>query len=282
LKKYILLGKFSVIFPVSLTAFMGYFLFEPTISYQIIIVSLGVFLLGVASSSLNQIQEKEIDAQMERTKNRPLPAGTINLTSALIFSILSFTFGMLTLFIWGTTISALLGLFTVLWYNGLYTFLKRKTAIAVIPGSLTGAIPPIIGWTAAGGSIYEFKILLVAFIFFIGQVPHFWLLLAKYGDQYTKAKLPNLTNIFSPDQIKRLSFIWVAASLTGTLMLLNFNLMRNHYLRFLVLVVVFLLLIIFIFPVLKKARQYNKSHFILLNTFYLFLILILMVNEIIS
>jgi protoheme IX farnesyltransferase len=165
LKKYILLGKFSVIFPVSLTAFMGYFLFEPTISYQIIIVSLGVFLLGVASSSLNQIQEKEIDAQMERTKNRPLPAGTINLTSALIFSILSFTFGMLTLVIWGTTISALLGLFTVLWYNGLYTFLKRKTAFAVIPGSLTGAIPPIIGWTAAGGSIYDFKIILIAFIF---------------------------------------------------------------------------------------------------------------------
>jgi heme o synthase len=282
LKKFLRLGKASVILPVSLTAFMGFFLFEPVFNIHIVLVSMGVFLLGVASSSLNQIQERDVDAKMDRTKNRPLVSNSISLSSALIFTLLSFIFGTSILWIWGSPTAMALGIFTVLWYNGLYTWLKRKTAFAVIPGSLTGAIPPIIGWSAAGGSIFDFKIILIAFVFFIGQVPHFWLLIARYGDQYKKAELPNLTDIFSADQIKRLSFIWATASLIGALLLLYFNIINNHFLKAVFLAVVSFLLIVFIIPIFKKTEQYTKKHFILLNTFYLFLLLILIFDKIIS
>lgn len=260
---------------------MAYFLVEPSLTKTILFVSLGVFFLGIASSALNQIQERDVDAQMDRTKNRPLVKRTIPLTSAFLFTIFSFISGIILLWIYGSTIAMVLGVLTMLWYNGLYTWLKRKTAFAVIPGSITGAIPPIIGWTAAGGYIFDFKILLIAFIFFIGQVPHFWLLIDKYGDQYKKAGLPNLTDIFSSNQIKRLSFIWLASSLISALLLLYFNMIYNQYLKGFFLGIVTLLLIIYIIPAFSKTKKYTRKHFILLNAFYLILLLTLILNEII-
>ncbi len=108
-----------------------------------------------------------------------------------------------------------LGVVCVLWYNGLYTYLKRWTPFAVIPGSVIGAIPPMIGWTAAGGYLTHPAIISLAMFFFVWQVPHFWLLLRKYGKEYEGARLSSLTQVFSEEQLTRLTFVWtVAAAVT--------------------------------------------------------------------
>ncbi len=215
LRNIVVLFKLPVLIPVSFTSFTAYFMFAPYPGPGLFLSTLGVFLLGATASALNQIQEKEIDYSMERTRNRPIPSGKMSLSFA--WSILTVTLicGSFLLWAYGSLTAMLLGLFSILWYNGVYTYLKRVTAFAVVPGSLTGAIPPVIGWTAAGGHLLDKTSILLAFIFFIGQVPHFWLLILKYGKEYKKAGLPVLSDVFSRIQISRLSFSWVAVTLAS-------------------------------------------------------------------
>jgi protoheme IX farnesyltransferase len=101
-----------------------------------------------------------------------------------------------------------LGLLAIFWYNGLYTYLKRKTAFAVLPGALIGMIPPLLGWVSGGGHLFDPRIWGIAFFFFIWQVPHFWLLSLEVAKDYESAGLPSITKIFSVSQIKRIVFIW--------------------------------------------------------------------------
>ncbi len=94
----------------------------------------------------------------------------------------------------------------------LYTYLKRVTAFAAVPGAVIGAIPPVVGYVAAGGSPTDGRILLPAFLLGIWQVPHFWLLLLLIGEQYARAGLPTLTRVFAPLQLRRVTFMWVLAA----------------------------------------------------------------------
>ena len=103
-----------------------------------------------------------------------------------------------------------LGLFAFIWYNGIYTYLKRITSLAMIPGALTGTIPPFMGWAGAGGSFSDPLIYAVGVFFYIWQIPHFCLLLLSH-DEYKKAGLPSLSGSFSKIQILRISFVWMLA-----------------------------------------------------------------------
>ena len=278
MKEYLQLGKVSIILPVSFTAFTGYVLFHSSINLNALLVTLAVFLLGIASSALNQIQEKDKDAMMERTSNRPLSSEKLPVSLAYIFVLFSFIAGNILLFFFGNLTAVFLGIFTIVWYNGLYTPLKRKTAFAVIPGSLTGAMPPMIGWTAAGGAIMDYHILLLAFILFMGQIPHFWLLINMYGEQCRKAGFPNLSDIFESDQIKRLNFIWIIAAIFCALLLPLFS-MENPIYKYMMFCLVSFFSVIFIIPLFKSKMKYKKMHFILLNSFFLVLMIILILDE---
>jgi protoheme IX farnesyltransferase len=97
--------------------------------------------------------------------------------------------------------------------------LKRIWAFAVVPGALTGALPPVIGWTAAGGNFLDPQVLALSFFFLIWQMPHFWLMLFMFGAEYEKAGLPSLTRRFSKRQLTSLSFIWMLATATSSLLL---------------------------------------------------------------
>ena len=281
LANYIQLGKFSVILPVSLTAFTGFFLHDAQPGIEILLVTVGVFFLGISASALNQVQEMQIDALMQRTRNRPLPSKRISRENALVYVIVSFLAGSLLIFTGGNGISLLLGILTLFWYNGIYTPMKKHTAFAVIPGALTGAMPPVIGWTAAGGNLTDPVAIMLSFIFFMGQVPHFWLLILKYGDQYREAGLPGLTHVFSIHQINRLSFVWIAASLISAMVLASLGIIENAFIRW--ILAGFTLPGIFLFSGLlnRKERAGEKKHFLLLNIYYLFLILIL-ITELLS
>ena len=272
-----------MIFPVSFTAFTGYFLYKPIISLHLILVVLGVFLLGSAASALNQLQETQIDALMERTRHRPLPVRSINRNQAATFFFLSLISGAALLYIFGSGLSMALGLFTIVWYNGLYTYLKRFTAFAAVPGALTGAMPPLIGWTAAGGHPADYTAILLAFLLFMGQVPHFWLLILKYGDQYQKAGLPNLTTIFSRKQIARITYVWIVASLIIATFLALFGILQNEIIRLVMLITAVASLVIFTGLLTRRTtRKRTRNYFILLNSFFMLVMILLIVDKLLQ
>lgn len=270
-------------FPVSLTGFTGYFIFNPHLSFKLISVSFGILLMGISASSLNQIQEVALDSRMERTLYRPIPAGRISLVNAIIFSICCLTAGIYIIYSYGNPIAALIGIFTIFWYNVIYTYSKRITAFAVIPGALTGALPPLIGWIAAGGGILDKPILFLEFLFFTGQIPHFWLLILKYGEEYNKAGIPNLTDLFNRDQINRLTFTWVLTSVTAAIFLCYFEIIRTG-----VLIGILLLASIYLiwkFSALIKTgaeRKPYKIYSFLLDSYFLLVMILLISDRVIS
>jgi protoheme IX farnesyltransferase len=112
-----------------------------------------------------------------------------------------------------------LGLVSLLWYNGVYTRLKKMTAFAAVPGAAVGMIPPAIGWAAAGGGLLDPRLSALCLVFFMWQVPHFWLLLLRRGEEYEQAGLPSLTAVMSRSQIARVTYIWIFAAAVSSLML---------------------------------------------------------------
>ncbi|NOR87867.1 MAG: hypothetical protein GQ527_09680 [Bacteroidales bacterium] len=219
LKLYMELAKVRITFFVTITTFVGYFMYDSNVNAQVLWVVFGIFLLASGSAALNQYQEHELDAQMDRTKNRPIPSGAITPTHGLIFSILLAFLGSLILYVSAGFASMQLGLLALIWYNGIYTPLKRKTAFAVIPGSVIGAIPPMVGFVAAGGNPLDAKILAFSFFMFMWQIPHFWLLVMRNGNDYKKANFPIISDIYNEQQLKSITFVWTVATAVSSLLL---------------------------------------------------------------
>jgi heme o synthase len=182
----------------------------------------GVFLVASGASALNQYQERATDALMARTKDRPLPSGRHRPANALLFALAVSLAGFGMLAVGAGILSAAIGLFAVIWYNGVYTYLKRTTAFAVVPGSLTGSLVPAMGWAAGGGDLTDPRLIAICVYFGLWQTPHFWLLIYRYGREYELAGLPSMTSMFSSPQISRLTFIWIAATAVCGLILLLF------------------------------------------------------------
>lgn len=269
--------------PVAFTGFTGYFIYQPQIGLPILLVSLGILLQAIASSVLNQLQEIDLDRKMNRTCNRPLPTGKISITAAVFFFLLNLTAGTSLIYIFGNLTAAIVGLVTIFWYNVVYTYSKRITAFAVVPGSLTGALPPFIGWTAAGGALLDKPIVFVGFLLFIGQVPHFWLLILKYGEEYGNAGIPSLTKVLSRPQINRLSFTWVVTSVISALFLSYFEVIHSKIIISLLLLSSFYLVWSFRGMITgPESKIPFRRNFILLNSYYLLILIFLIADRIIA
>jgi protoheme IX farnesyltransferase len=186
---------------------------------------LGVFWLACGACALNQYQDRRLDALMERTKGRPLPAGSVSPRGALALSSVLIGLGACMLLSGGPVVFAL-GLAAVAWYNGLYAWLKRVSAFAAVPGALTGVLPPAIGWAWAGGSFSRPGIWFVGLFFFLWQVPHFWLVAMERGPEYKVAGLPALTDVLSGPQIRRIVSQWVLAAAACSLLLVPTGALR--------------------------------------------------------
>jgi protoheme IX farnesyltransferase len=276
---YLELSKLKIMIPVSLTGFTGYFIFDPHLSFKIVLLSLGVLLMAVAASVLNQIQEVELDRKMARTHNRPIPAGNISIQHSIIFFLFSLISGTFFIYTAGNIKASIIGLITILLYNGVYTYSKRITAFAVVPGALTGALPPLIGWVAAGGGIWDRPVVFLEFLFFTGQIPHFWLLILKYGEEYKNAGIPSLNTVFNVNQINRLTFTWVVISVVAALFLCSFEIIKYTPLIIILLVASAFLIWQFIDLIKYQGVRSNLNKFsILLYSFYL-LVLILLISD---
>jgi protoheme IX farnesyltransferase len=278
---YLKLGKFTISIPVALTGFLGYFLFSPRLDRNALLSIFGILTLSMGSSALNQIQERHIDARMKRTSGRPIPAAIISVPQAIVFAVIMAVTGTVLLAMTGSLMAAAIGLFTLAWYNLVYTPLKRITAFAVLPGALIGALPPIIGWTAAGGYPLQMEIIFVAFFLFIGQMPHFWLLLLKIGNQYQEAGLPVITSLLEPRQIRNLSFIWIAATGVIVMMLPVTPIIHNRMISVILIASTILFLVrMFQLTFRGELLEHWKMAFITVNLFYLVIILTLIADRI--
>jgi protoheme IX farnesyltransferase len=283
LKYYLELAKLKIMLPVSFTGFTGYFIFEPHLSGGILIISLGILLMSVAASVLNQLQEAGIDSIMERTKNRPIPSGKITFPQAILFFFFNLAAGTAIIFIWGNLNAVLIGLFTIFWYNAVYTYSKRITAFAVVPGALTGALPPLIGWVAAGGGLWDKPIVFVSFLLFTGQIPHFWLLILRYGEDYKTAGLPSLTDRFNYAQIKRLTFTWVVTSEIAAIFLCYFEIVNTPLIVGIIILASAFLVVEFSKFLRVAEKGYNlRKYSIILDLYYLLLLILLILDRIIA
>ena len=194
------------------TAAAGYIAFRRGSDAGLVTTLLGILLLAMGSSALNEVQEHKLDALMPRTANRPIPRGDLSPARAALIATVMALSGFLVLLLAHNLTAALLGALAMAWYNGFYTPLKRISAFAVVPGSLIGALPPAIGWTAAGGRVADPSVLALAFVFFIWQVPHFWLLVGLHAEGYEAAGYPTLVGLFGRPRLSRLTFTWICGT----------------------------------------------------------------------
>lgn len=148
----------------------------------------GIGLIAVGSSALNQLLERETDSRMERTANRPLPAGRLSVGEVFLFGMIAAVGGGFYLLFFVNLLTAVLGEVTLLLYVFAYTPLKQRTALCTLVGAIPGALPPVLGWTAAGGSLDSSAFSLFA-ILFLWQFPHFFAIAWLYRHQYAKAGL---------------------------------------------------------------------------------------------
>ncbi len=174
-KAYFELMKFRLSFLVAFSAAFGYALAsQGSVNWLVLVMlSIGGLLVSASSVTINQIIEKDLDALMKRTENRPLPTGRISVNEATIFSFILGIVGLLVLLQFTNLLTAILSFVSLVLYAFVYTPLKRVGPIAVLVGAIPGALPPLLGWVAATGVIDNLALVIFS-IQFIWQFPHFW------------------------------------------------------------------------------------------------------------
>ena len=189
LKAYSELLKFRLSALVTFSAVFGYILGDRGVSFGwtgFVGLAIGGFLISGASGAMNEILERDLDKLMKRTQNRPLPLQIISLQEAYWFTGFIALTGILLLWIFTNPLTTGLGILSMILYAFVYTPLKRVGPIAVFVGAISGAMPPLLGWTAATGSI-TYEALIIFGIQFIWQFPHFWAIAWVSDEDYKAA-----------------------------------------------------------------------------------------------
>lgn len=277
------LNKVRITVAVTLTTMAGYILAKNGIDTGVILPTLGIFILACGSAVLNHIQDQDKDALMTRTSKRPIPSGKISILGASIIALIEIIIGSALLYYGSGFLALQLGLLALIWYNGIYTPLKRKTAFAVIPGSVIGAIPPLVGWVAAGGLLSDPKAMVLGMFFFMWQVPHFWLLMLKYGEEYEAAGFKSITSVISKQQVKNSTFLWTVATAVSALMVANSGLITLVFFKILIVIASFWLIAVFSKLILNKTKEFNPFYYFMrINYFVLIMILILSIEPLLN
>ncbi len=190
----------------------------PLLAGRLAAVLVGTALVAAGAAALNQLFERKTDAAMERTRLRPLPAGRLTPAAARAFGGLLTSAGLAGLLACCGPLSAAVAFATWAIYLFVYPPLKRRTPLATLVGAVPGALPPVIGWSAATGSLAPGAFILFA-ILFLWQVPHFLAIAWLYRDDYGRAGFPMLPVLdregtFTARQALVHSLALVAVSLT--------------------------------------------------------------------
>jgi protoheme IX farnesyltransferase len=198
-----------------LTVSMGYLLAGPKgeVVATLVHTLFGVGLVAAASGTLNQLVERKTDAKMIRTANRPLPAGRIAPGEALAYGLTTGVLGVVWLAAFVNVTTAVLSAATLLLYAFAYTPLKRVTSLCTVVGAVPGALPPVLGWTAAGGDPLSAGAVALFGILFLWQFPHLFAIAWLYRQQYADAGLHMLPGQFPRKRLTGLLSLGHAAAL---------------------------------------------------------------------
>ena len=169
----------------------GYYMAAPA---SIDLASLAITCLGTAlvasgASAINQVDERDTDRLMNRTRTRPVADGRIGAGEGRIIALVLSAVGLLVLRVGASTGAALVALATLVTYALIYTPLKRRTSLATVVGAVPGALPPLIGWSAAGGSLLGAAPWSLFLLMFLWQLPHFLAIAWMYREDYARAGL---------------------------------------------------------------------------------------------
>ncbi|RTL77341.1 MAG: protoheme IX farnesyltransferase [Bradyrhizobiaceae bacterium] len=216
---YIALLKPRVMSLVVFTALVGLVIAPGHLHPVLAITSiLCIAVGGGASGALNMWYERDVDALMTRTANRPIPRGRISSSEAAAFGITLAIFSVTTLGILVNWLAGALLAFTIFFYVVVYTmWLKRWTAQNIVIGGAAGSLPPVVAWAAATGSLAPQPIILFLIIF-LWTPPHFWALALFRSDDYARANIPMLPVVAGPDatrlQILLYTIVLVAVAIS--------------------------------------------------------------------
>lgn len=214
------LFRFPLTLANGLSAIGGYLLLPgPVEPEKLFATFLGVSLLAAGASALNQVMERDLDRLMLRTMLRPLPTGQLSPTAGATLGILATAAGLAILTAAGGAVPFLLGAASLGCYLGVYTPLKRRSTLSLLLGGLCGAASPHIGWCLAGGNPEDIAIMILAGITYLWQIPHFWLLQRRYGDDYRRAGIPLLADAATPLTIHTACLLWGCALFAATMLL---------------------------------------------------------------
>lgn len=200
-RDYYELGKPRVVMLIMFTAIAGMFLAAPGFppANALIFGTLGIALAASAAAAINHVLDRRFDAQMARTKNRPLPTGHVTERQALGYATVLAVLSMILLWGWVNALTAVLTFCSLIGYAVVYTvWLKHATPQNIVIGGAAGAAPPVLGWTAVTGSADPYALLLFLIIF-AWTPPHFWALAIARRDEYAKAGIPMLPVAYSSD-----------------------------------------------------------------------------------
>jgi len=280
IKDFFVVTKFVLSFAVSLSALFAYIMAKGEIGLDMFLATFSVLLVAMGVSTLNQVQEYREDSKMERTKNRPIAAGRMSPRTGVVIAVTLILISF-------ALIYSLLGLtginffaFAFLWYNLMYTPLKKRSALAVVPGALLGVIPPAIGWLVAGHTLFELEFITVAVYYFIWQVPHFWLLVMLFHGDYKDGGYPTAMRLFGEGTLQRLTFVWLMLTIqSGVFMVYTFNVYSDIIIGLSIVLGVWAF--VTSIKLLKKEFQLKdaRSIFWKINAAFLGIIILLSVDE---
>ncbi|CAC9504654.1 Heme O synthase, protoheme IX farnesyltransferase (EC 2.5.1.-) COX10-CtaB [uncultured Gammaproteobacteria bacterium] len=191
------LCKLKVVALILLTAVVGMFLAVPAPYFPdlilVVLASLGIGLASASAAVFNHIVDEQIDIEMSRTNQRPLPQGKVSRNQALVWGVFLGVIGLGILQLFVNTITMILTFISLIGYAVIYTmYLKRATPQNIVIGGAAGAAPPILGWTSIAGTQNIEYALLLFLIVFVWTPPHFWALAIFRVEEYRKVDVPML------------------------------------------------------------------------------------------
>ncbi|MDG2421667.1 MAG: heme o synthase [Gammaproteobacteria bacterium] len=213
-RDYYEMCKPRVVMLMILTSLVGMFLAVPgMVPLDVLIFgNVGIALVASSGAVVNHFIDRKIDIKMKRTHNRPLPQGRVSSAQTIIFAIAIGILGMAILLFWVNPLCAWLTLGSFIGYAFIYTgYLKHATPQNIVIGGLSGAMPPLLGWSAVTGTI-EPEALILVLIFFAWTPPHFWALAIHRKDEYAKSGVPMLP-VTHGEQVTKVHIIFYAGTL---------------------------------------------------------------------
>ncbi|MBL0132689.1 MAG: protoheme IX farnesyltransferase [Chitinophagaceae bacterium] len=277
---YRLLIKFSLSFMVAFSAVISYLLAPKVVAYDwsmIILIFTGGLLITGSANAVNEIAEKDTDAQMKRTANRPLAAGRMSVREAGIAAAIMLVVGMFIMWHYFNGLSAAISLFSWFVYAYMYTPLKKVSAISVLVGAIPGALPCLIGWAAGNDDISAGGWVLFALQFF-WQFPHFWAIAWVAHKDYSNAGFKLMPSVEGPTKYSAIQSV-IYSLILIPVGVLPFWVGMSGWVSFFVVLVANLFMVWFCVKLFRDMERKAARRVMFASYFYLPIVLLALLAD---